>query len=146
MHGQLGVESTYGQGSTFWVRIPQKVVDPTPCGPYRDGEQRENNRNYNSFTAPEAVVLVVDDQPLNLKVCQGLLGPYEMEVYTARSGQEALRQMTQVWPDLVLMDHMMPGMDGVEATARIREMGRKEHYFSVVPIVALCANAMMGVR
>lgn len=146
MHGQLGVESTYGQGSTFWVRIPQKVVDPTPCGPYRDGEQRENNRNYNSFTAPEAVVLVVDDQPLNLKVCQGLLGPYEMEVYTARSGQEALRQMTQVWPDLVLMDHMMPGMDGVEATARIREMGRKDPYFAVVPIVALTANAMKGVR
>ena len=146
MRGQLGVESTYGQGSTFWVRIPQKVVDPTPCGPYRDGEQRENNRNYNSFTAPEAVVLVVDDQPLNLKVCQGLLGPYEMEVYTARSGQEALRQMTQVWPDLVLMDHMMPGMDGVEATARIREMGRKDPYFAVVPIVALTANAMKGVR
>lgn len=146
MDGQLGVESTYGQGSTFWVRIPQKVVDPTPCGPYRDGEQRGNNRNYNSFTAPEAVVLVVDDQPLNLKVCQGLLGPYEMEVYTARSGPEALRQMTQVWPDLVLMDHMMPKMDGVETTARIREMGKKDPYFAVVPIVALTANAMKGVR
>lgn len=91
MHGQLGVESTYGVGSNFWVRLPQKVIDPTPCGPYREGEQRENNQNRNSFTAPEAVVLVVDDQPLNLKVCQGLLAPYEMEVYTARSGQEALR-------------------------------------------------------
>ena len=125
---------------------PKRWWTPPPCGPYRDGEQRENNRNYNSFTAPEAVVLVVDDQPLNLKVCQGLLGPYEMEVYTARSGQEALRQMTQVWPDLVLMDHMMPGMDGVEATARIREMGRKDPYFAVVPIVALTANAMKGVR
>lgn len=146
MHGQLGVESTYGVGSTFWVRIPQKVVDPTPCGPYRDGEQRDSRRNYNSFTAPEAVVLVVDDQPLNLKVCQGLLGPYEMEVYTARSGPEALRQMTQVWPDLVLMDHMMPKMDGVETTARIREMGKKDPYFAVVPIVALTANAMKGVR
>ena len=146
MHGQLGVESTHGVGSTFWVRIPQKVVDPTPCGPYRDGEQRDSRRNYNSFTAPEAVVLVVDDQPLNLKVCQGLLGPYEMEVYTARSGPEALRQMTQVWPDLVLMDHMMPKMDGVETTARIREMGKKDPYFAVVPIVALTANAMKGVR
>ena len=146
MHGQLGVESTYGVGSNFWVRLPQKVIDPTPCGPYREGEQRENNQNRNSFTAPEAVVLVVDDQPLNLKVCQGLLAPYEMEVYTARSGQEALRQMTQVWPDLVLMDHMMPEMDGVETTQRIRDMGRKDPYFAVVPIIALTANAMKGVR
>lgn len=146
MDGQLGVESTYGVGSDFWVRLPQKVIDPTPCGPYREGERRETNRNYNSFTAPEAVVLLVDDQPLNLKVCQGLLGPYEMEVYTARSGPEALRQMTQVWPDLVLMDHMMPQMDGIETTMRIREMGRKDPYFAVVPIVALTANAMKGVR
>lgn len=147
MGGQLGVESTHGVGSTFWVHLPQKVVDPTPCGPYREGVRPESDdRNYNSFTAPEAVVLVVDDQPLNLKVCQGLLGPYEMEVYTARSGQEALRQMTQVWPDLVLMDHMMPEMDGVETTQRIREMGKKDPYFAVVPIIALTANAMKGAK
>lgn len=74
------------------------------------------------------------------------MAPYEMEVYTARSGQEALRQMTQVWPDLVLMDHMMPEMDGVETTQRIRDMGRKDPYFAVVPIIALTANAMKGVR
>lgn len=146
MDGQLGVESTYGVGSTFWVRLPQKVVDPTPCGPYRKEERHESDKNYNTFTAPEAVVLVVDDQPLNLKVCQGLLGPYEMEVYTARSGQEALRQMTQVWPDLVLMDHMMPEMDGIETTRRIREMGKKDPYFAVVPIIALTANAMKGAK
>ncbi|MCI5499682.1 MAG: response regulator, partial [Clostridiales bacterium] len=147
MGGQLGVESTHGVGSTFWVHLPQKVVDPTPCGPYQEGVRPEkDDRSYNSFTAPEAVVLVVDDQPLNLKVCQGLLGPYEMEVYTARSGQEALRQMTQVWPDLVLMDHMMPEMDGVETTQRIREMGKKDPYFAVVPIIALTANAMKGAK
>ena len=134
MHGQLGVESTYGVGSNFWVRLPQKVIDPTPCGPYREGEQRENNQNRNSFTAPEAVVLVVDDQPLNLKVCQGLLAPYEMEVYTARSGQEALRQMTQVWPDLVLMDHMMPEMDGITALAKLRQV-------SNVPVILLTAKS-----
>ncbi|MBR5534138.1 MAG: response regulator [Ruminiclostridium sp.] len=146
MGGQIGVDSQYGVGSDFWVRIPQKVLDPTPCGPYEGKTTQENDRFVNSFTAPEAAVLVVDDQPLNLKVCQGLLRPYEMEVYTARSGQEALKQMTQVWPDLVLMDHMMPDMDGVEATRRIREMGKKDPYFAVVPIVALTANAMKGMR
>ena len=146
MDGQIGVDSRYGVGSDFWVRIPQKVLDPTPCGPYKGKNAQESDRFVNSFTAPEAAVLVVDDQPLNLKVCQGLLRPYEMEVYTARSGQEALKQMTQVWPDLVLMDHMMPDMDGVEATRRIREMGNKDPYFAVVPIVALTANAMKGMR
>lgn len=146
MDGQIGVDSQYGVGSDFWVRIPQKVIDPTPCGPYQGDSRKESDRFYNSFTAPEAAVLVVDDQPLNLKVCQGLLRPYEMEVYTARSGQEALKQMTQVWPDLVLMDHMMPDMDGVEATRRIREMGQKDPYFAVVPILALTANAMKGMR
>ena len=146
MDGQIGVDSQYGVGSDFWVRIPQKVLDPSPCGPYQGKTAQENDGFVSSFTAPEAAVLVVDDQPLNLKVCQGLLRPYEMEVYTARSGQEALRQMTQVWPDLVLMDHMMPDMDGVETTRRIREMGRKDPYFAVVPIVALTANAMKGMR
>ena len=146
MDGQIGVDSQYGVGSDFWVRIPQKVLDPTPCGPYEGKSSQESDRFVSSFTAPEAAVLVVDDQPLNLKVCQGLLRPYEMEVYTARSGQEALKQMTQVWPDLVLMDHMMPDMDGVETTRRIREMGRKDPYFAVVPIVALTANAMKGMR
>lgn len=146
MDGQLGVESTYGQGSDFWVRLPQKVIDPTPCGPYRGEQRKESDQYYNSFTAPEGVVLVVDDQPLNLKVCQGLLRPYEMEVYTARSGQEAIKQITQVWPDVVFMDHMMPDMDGVEATRRIREMGKKDPYFAVLPIIALTANAMKGMR
>lgn len=146
MNGEIGVESVFGEGSDFWVKIPQKVIDPTPCGPYREDVKEENDQFYHGFTAPEAVVLVVDDQPLNLKVCQGLLQPYEMEVYTARSGPEALKKMTQVWPDLVLMDHMMPGMDGVEVTQRIREMGRKDPYFAVVPIIALTANAMKGMR
>ena len=146
MDGTLGVESTPGVGSDFWVRLPQKVIDPAPCGPYQ-GEVRKKNQEYDhTFIAPEGVVLVVDDQPLNLKVCQGLLRPYEVEVYTARSGPEALRQMTQVWPDLVFMDHMMPDMDGIETTQHIREMGQKDPYFAVVPIVALTANAMKGAR
>lgn len=146
MNGQLGVQSTYGQGSDFWVYLPQKVIDPTPCGPYRGQPRQDDAPFYNSFTAPEGVVLVVDDQPLNLKVCQGLLRPYGMEVHTARSGQEALHTITQVWPDLVFMDHMMPDMDGVEVTRRIREMGKKDPYFAVLPVVALTANAMKGMK
>ena len=146
MHGTVGVESVYGQGSDFWVRLPQTVIDAAPCGPYRESVQREEGLHQVSFTAPDAVVLLVDDQPINQKVCLGLLEPYGMQVFTAASGPEAIERMTQVWPDLVLMDHMMPGMDGVEATTRIRAMGKKDPYFAVVPILALTANAMKGAR
>ncbi len=146
MHGTVGVESVYGQGSDFWVRLPQTVIDAAPCGPYRESVQREEGLHQASFSAPDAVVLLVDDQPINQKVCLGLLEPYGMQVFTAASGPEAIERMTQVWPDLVLMDHMMPGMDGVEATTRIRAMGKKDPYFAVVPILALTANAMKGAR
>ena len=146
MHGTVGVESVYGQGSDFWVRLPQTVIDASPCGPYRESVQREEGLHQASFSAPDAVVLLVDDQPINQKVCLGLLEPYGMQVFTAASGPEAIERMTQVWPDLVLMDHMMPGMDGVEATTRIRAMGKKDPYFAVVPILALTANAMKGAR
>ena len=146
MHGTVGVESVYGQGSDFWVRLPQTVIDAAPCGPYRESVQREEGLHQASFSAPDAVVLLVDDQPINQKVCQGLLEPYGMQLFTASSGPEAIERMTQVWPDLVLMDHMMPGMDGVETTTRIRAMGKKDPYFAVVPILALTANAMKGAR
>ncbi len=146
MHGTVGVESVYGQGSDFWVRLPQTVIDAAPCGPYRESVQREEGLHQASFSAPDAVVLLVDDQPINQKVCLGLLEPYGMQLFTAASGPEAIERMTQVWPDLVLMDHMMPGMDGVEATTRIRAMGKKDPYFAVVPILALTANAMKGAR
>jgi|GEM_PF-1031925 len=146
MGGTVGVESVYGQGSDFWVRLPQTVIDAAPCGPYRGSVQREEGPHQASFSAPDAVVLLVDDQPINQKVCLGLLEPYGMQVFTASSGPEALERMTQIWPDLVLMDHMMPGMDGVETTNRIRTMGKKDPYFAVVPILALTANAMKGAR
>ena len=146
MGGTVTVESVYGRGSDFCVRLPQRVMDSAPCGPYRETADRETGLHAASFSAPEAVVLLVDDQPINQRVCLGLLEPYGMQVFTAASGPEAIERMTQVWPDLVLMDHMMPGMDGVEATTRIRAMGKKDPYFAVVPILALTANAMKGAR
>lgn len=146
MGGQLGVQSTYGVGSDFWVSIPQKIVDATPCGPYGTTPPRENASDYHTFTAPECVVLLVDDQEINRKVCRGLLRPYGMELVEAGSGQEALNLVTQIWPDLILLDHMMPDMDGVEVAKRIRKWGEKNPCFALVPIVALTANAMKGAR
>ena len=98
------------------------------------------------FTAPEANVLVVDDILTNLKVVKGLLAPYGMQVSLCKNGRMALDAIKTVRYDIVFMDHLMPGMDGVEATARIRALGAKDDYFAKVPIVALTANVIAGMR
>ena len=98
------------------------------------------------FKAPEAKVLVVDDISTNLKVAHGLLAPYNMKVDLCKSGILAIEALQSKEYDLVLMDHKMPEMDGVEATGRIRGLGASDPYFSAVPIVALTANAVFGIR
>ncbi|MDR2050608.1 MAG: response regulator [Deltaproteobacteria bacterium] len=95
------------------------------------------------FTAPETRVLVVDDIATNLKVVQGLLLPYQMRVDVCESGREAIAFVKAQHYDLVFMDHMMPDMDGVEATKRIRELEGER--FRRMPIIALTANALSGV-
>jgi signal transduction histidine kinase/CheY-like chemotaxis protein/HPt (histidine-containing phosphotransfer) domain-containing protein len=95
------------------------------------------------FVAPSARVLVVDDISTNLQVAEGLLLPYKMRVDLCLSGAEAIQAVKANRYDLVFMDHMMPEMDGIEATKRIRELGG-EHLN--LPIVALTANAVSGVK
>jgi CheY-like chemotaxis protein/two-component sensor histidine kinase len=94
------------------------------------------------FTAPGARVLVVDDIVTNLKVAAGLMAPYGVTVDTCESGEESVRMVRDNHYDVVFMDHMMPGMDGLEATAAIRALPEGRD----VPIVALTANAISGVR
>jgi PAS domain S-box-containing protein len=96
------------------------------------------------FTAPGARVLVVDDIITNLKVSQGLLMPFKMHVDICDTGGKAVTLTKTKQYDIILMDHMMPGMDGIEATANIRAL--EGDYFKKVPIVALTANAISGMR
>ncbi len=96
------------------------------------------------FIAPEAKVLIVDDNAINLKVAAGLMKPYNMKIITVASGQEAIEALQTKDYDIVFMDHMMPDMDGVEATEIIRNM--QDEYYKNVPIIALTANAVSGVR
>jgi len=98
------------------------------------------------FTAPDAKVLVVDDIDTNLKVTEGLLRPYKMNVELCRSGIEAIEAVKAIEYDLVFMDHRMPGVDGIEATKRIRALGDGDPRFEKLPIIALTANAMSGVK
>jgi CheY-like chemotaxis protein len=99
-----------------------------------------------NIIAPEANIMVVDDIITNLKVSEGLLLPYDMKITLCKSGMQALKAITLKHYDLILMDHMMPEMDGIETTAKIREMGNEDPHFKNIPIIALTANAVSGTR
>lgn len=104
-----------------------------------------SRRNTNNrFVAPKARVLVVDDNPINLKVAVGLMRPYHMQVITADSAKAAISMLRSKDFHIVFMDHMMPETDGVEATRIIR--GTDDEYYRKLPIIALTANAVNGVR
>jgi CheY-like chemotaxis protein len=96
------------------------------------------------FTAPDAHILIVDDIPTNLKIAEKLLAPYGMRVSVCTGGAEAIRLTRENRYDIIFMDHMMPEMDGVEATGAIRAL--PDDYFKTVPIIALTANAVTGMR
>ena len=91
-------------------------------------------------------MLVVDDIATNLKVANGLLLPYEMNVDLCVNGYEAIDAIKEKHYDLVFMDHRMPGIDGVETTRQIRDMGDEDEYYANIPIVALTANAVSGMK
>lgn len=142
MAGDITAESKYGEGSTFTATLIQTVTDWKPTGDVSALSAARTGIQHVTFTAPSAKVLVVDDVPTNLLVARGLLSPYEMVVDTCESGKEAIELIKSNKYDMVLMDHMMPDMDGIEATSLIREMkeGRE------VPIIALTANAVAGMQ
>jgi CheY-like chemotaxis protein len=106
----------------------------------------ENSALIERFTAPEARVLIVDDIITNLKVAQGLLLPYKMQVDLCKSGRMAIEAIKANKYDLIFMDHKMPEMDGIEATAIIRALGKEEPYYRDLPIIVLTANAISGTR
>ncbi|MDR1695956.1 MAG: response regulator [Endomicrobium sp.] len=133
MKGTVSVESTYGEGSKFSIRIPLTPGTPADL-------KYESEIVYN-FTAPNAKVLLVDDIDINLMVAGTILQRYGIIPDTALNGAEAIEKVSEKDYDLVFMDHMMPEMDGVEATRKIRAMGGK---YAELPIVALTANAING--
>lgn len=136
MHGEIGVKSTYGEGSTFYFTIPQKILDKQPAEAWEEKEL--------SFVAPNASILVVDDNEMNRKVALGLMAPYEMQIDTAENGKQALQMIQNKHYDIVLMDHMMPVMDGIEATEALRKMD--DEYFQKLVVIALSANATPEAR
>ncbi len=143
MDGTLKVESTYGEGTTFTVCIPQKVLDRKKLSNYLVYHKQEEKKR-SVIYAPSARVLIVDDNPVNIKILRGLLLHYEIDADTTESGEESVKKASENTYDLILMDHMMPGMNGEEALNRIRAIDDKDR--SQVPVVAVTANAISGMR
>jgi CheY-like chemotaxis protein len=123
MGGTVSVSSTYGEGSTFHIEIPQAVADDTPVGSVnlRKTTKPEAADRQGGFVAPEMKILAVDDTPMNLMVVKKLLRETQATVDTAASGAEALQKTRECRYDVILMDHQMPEMDGIECMHRIKE-------------------------
>jgi PAS domain S-box-containing protein len=153
MDGEISAESEYGEGTTFRLRIRQGFVDDTPIGAeladklrsfrYTDDKRIVTKR----LVRPNlsyARVLVVDDMLTNLDVAAGLLRKYKMQVDCLNNGQETVERLCNGTPvyDAIFMDHMMPGMDGIETADAIRALGTE--YAQKMPIIALTANAIQG--
>jgi len=148
MHGELTIESRPGKGSIFTVYIPQEMVDSSVLGKeiaenlhqFRTSSRAQMRRiQIKREPMPYGSVLIVDDVESNIFVARGLMTPYELSVDSADSGFSAIDKIKSGKAyDIIFMDHMMPVMDGVEVTRRLREMGYDR------PIVALTANAVSG--
>jgi len=153
MDGSINVESEYGKGSTFSVRLRQGYVSDETIGSEVVESLKSFDYSIKGFMQAKmtrinlsyARVLIVDDNPTNLDVAKGLLGLYGMTIDCLTGGREAVDAIRerQIAYDAIFMDHMMPDVDGVEATRMIREEIGTE-YAMKIPIIALTANAIMG--
>jgi len=146
MGSRLQVESIYGKGSKFYFDLEQKILDHTPIGDF-EAEIHRMTQQYHYSTklcAPDAEILVVDDNAVNRKVFRNLLKETRIQTAEAGGGAECLELVRKNHYDLIFLDHMMPGMDGVETLHRIRELPGCP--CRDTPIVALTANAVSGAK
>ena len=147
MGGEVLVESTYGKGSCFTAKIPQKVVDATPMGDFGKRYQQylsSSDSDSLTFSAPDAKILVVDDVDMNLKVVKGLLKETKIQIDTAVSGRECLERVEKKRYDVIFLDHMMPEMDGIETLQNMKLLTDNPN--REVPVIMLTANAIVGAK
>lgn len=147
MDSKLEVDSTYGEGSTFYFRLSQKIVDASPIGNFDDALKnvmKQIEVFKDEFTAKDAHILVVDDVEMNLKVFTGLLKKSLIQIDTAKSGATAIEMIRSNSYDCVFLDHQMPEMDGIETLHALKD--DSSNPLHATPVVALTANAIAGAR
>ena len=145
MGGTMIVESEYGKGSVFTANVVQEIIDDTPIGSYSDrlDRSRQEKETFRpQLIAPDARVLIVDDNEMNLDVITALMSDTRMKITTAASGAECLDILKDRVFDIIMLDQMMPGMSGT----RTLEIIREKHLADVTPIIALTADAIVGAR
>ncbi|MDE6889610.1 MAG: response regulator [Eubacterium sp.] len=143
---RLQVESVYGTGSKFYFDLEQRIIDHTPIGDFqtRVRQLAEHYSYYAKICAPQASILVVDDNAVNRKVLRSLLKETQIQVTDAQGGKECLELVQHYHYDLIFLDHMMPEMDGVETLHHIRALS--DFPCKDTPIVVLTANAVTGAK
>ena len=145
MGGKITVDSIYQKGSVFTIQIEQDIVNENPMG-HMDfmtrGSTHKRKKYKQIFEAPDAHVLVVDDNEMNLLVAKKLLRETKIQVDLAKSGKECLELTKQHFYNVIFMDHMMPEMDGVETLNRVRQ--QENGLCREVPVIALTANVTAG--
>lgn len=145
MNGTIVVKSRYGVGSTFIVEIPQKVINWSGIGrDFLSYKEKKTTKYSASFTAPTANILVVDDVRMNLTVFASLLKETKVNIDLVSSGEECLNIICGKKYDIIFLDHMMPGLDGVETFEKMKQS--EENLNKNVPVIVLTANAIVGAR
>ena len=147
MGGEVFAESTYGKGSCFTAKIPQKIADAKPMGDFGKRYQQylsTSDDDKLSFLAPDAKILVVDDVTMNLKVVEGLLKATKIQIDTAVNGSECLECVKTTPYQMIFLDHMMPEMDGLETLEHMKNLADNPN--AQTPVIMLTANAIVGAK
>ncbi len=147
MDSSLNVRSEYGVGSTFSFTLKQGIRDRKPIGRFREKYAYSNEKIKKfrtTFVAPNAKILVVDDNAMNLSVVEGLLKNTKIQVDLANGGEQALELCKDMKYDVILMDHMMPYMDGIETMNHMKQIKNSPNLDT--PVIVLTANAVSGAK